>query len=737
MMAIVNSCQQRKRGLCMRRFDQSDRQLCEQFQNTEWLLDSGVSPEELVHCYQELMDHPKGYSKAILKARTFDLIARKARIAVDKTDIFQDKLFSGDLMKRQRGIWQWAVKTKYLPEETAETKKAWDAFGAFLADTDFGHTSPNTRLLLHVGFIGLLERVEMASQRHGLSEKQLDFYESCKIVLRAMMAVAQRLAKAIRPYSEENYEALSHIAEGAPKNSYEAMQLLVLYFFLHEYVAGTRVRTLGRLDVLLYPFYHDDLRNGTYTKAEIKEMLKFFLHKFWSAWVPSDLPFCLGGMDADGNDVTNEVSYLIVETYNELNIYSPKIHIRVSEQTPPEFIKLVLSCIRGGNSSFVFVNDRIGIKSLMDAGISEREARDFVPIGCYEPAVWGVEIGCTGNGGVNLAKAVELVFTGGKDFRSGEPLGIQTGVISSFEAFLEAVKQQIRFMTDRAVNYIVELEKHYDEINPDPILSCQYEHSVQTGVDVYEGGAKYNNSSLYFYSIASLTDAICAVKRLVFEEKRLSFDALGEILKNNWAGQEKLRAKAKSLPEKYGNNHSAADAIAVEMSNFVASLVNNRSNGRGGVFKAALFSIDFCFFTGSKTMATPDGRLAGEPLSKNLCAVTGMDRRGITALINSVTKMDHSKFSTGSVLDVVLHPSAVYGDDGLDAFYNILMTYFQKGGFAMHGNVFQSEDLKKAQKEPEKYKNLQVRVCGWNAYFVNLSKAEQDAFIRQAENAAL
>ncbi len=385
----------------------------------------------------------------------------------------------------------------------------------------------------------------------------------------------------------------------------------------------------------------------------------------------------------------------------------------------------------------MFVNDRIGIKSLMDVGITEQDARDYVPIGCYEPAVWGVEIGCTGNGGVNLAKAVELVFTNGIDLGSGEPCGIQTGKITSYEGFAEAVKQQIRFLTDRAVNYIVELEKHYGEINPDPILSCQYDHSVETGVDVYEGGAKYNNSSMYFYSIASLTDAVCAVKKLVFEEKRLSFDALGEILKANWAGQDKLRAIAKTLPEKYGNNHPAADAIAVEMSDFVAGLVNNRPNGRGGVFKAALFSTDFCFATGSKTMATPDGRLAGEPLSKNLCAVPGMDRNGITGLINSVTQMDHSKFSTGSVLDVVLHPSAVSGEDGLDAFYCILMTYFKKGGFAMHGNVFLADDSKKAQKDPEKYKNLQVRVCGWNAYFINLSRAEQDAFICQAENAAL
>ena len=207
-----------------------------------------------------------------------------------------------------------------------------------------------------------------------------------------------------------------------------------------------------------------------------------------------------------------------------------------------------------------------------------------------------------------------------------------------------------------------------------------------------------------------------------------------DILKKNWEGSGKFRALVKRMPAKYGNNNPVADAIAVEVSDFVADLVNNRPNGRGGVFKAALFSIDHCFSLGARTMATPDGRMAGDPLSKNLCATTAMDRNGITALINSVTKMDHSKFPTGSVLDIVLHPTVVAGEEGLPAFYAILKTYFYKGGFAIHGNVMHAEELRKAQENPEQYKNLQVRVCGCNAYFVNLSKEEQDAFIEQAEN---
>lgn len=716
----------------VKEFDTLRSNLETQFQTPDWIWSSGLDTEALEAKLPEI--EAAFSSKAIIKAEVFALIAREAMLAVDKEDIFQDKLAGKGILRRQRVRWEKDVKGRCMPEEEAQNRSAWSEYGLYKANSDYSHTSPNTRLMLAVGFPGLLHRVEKAAAKPGLTQKQQDFYRSCTIVLEAIILAAKRLAHAVKPYNEDNSKALMRIATGAPETIYDAMQLLVLYFFFHDYIGGTRVRTLGRLDVLLYPFYKKDLENGTYTKADIKEMLKFFLHKFWSAKVPYDLPFCLGGMDQQGHDVTNELSYLIVETYNELDIYSPKIHIRVTDGTPADFVKLVLACIRGGNSGFVFINDAIAIRGLLGVGIEEKDVWDYVPIGCYEPAVWGMELGCTGCGGINLAKAVELVFTNGYDLASGVRCGLQTGTIDSYPRFLAAVKEQIAYLTEQATGYVVKSEGYYGDINPDPLLSCQYDRSVETGIDVYEGGAKYNNSSMAFYSIASVTDAICAVKKLVFDSKIFTFDQLGQMLRCNWEGYEKARAAARKLPEKYGNHNETADTVAAELAHFCASLVNNKPNGRGGVFKASIYTIDHCFKTGLKTMATPDGRLAGQPLSKNLCAVTGMDKKGITALIHSVTKLDMTEFPNGSVLDVVLHPSAIAGEDGLTAFYSILLTYFKKGGFALHGNVFRAEDLKKAQTDPEKYKNLQVRVCGWNAYFVNLSKEEQDAFILQAEN---
>ena len=701
-----------------------------QFADPNWIAGSGLSVDEL---NKEVLNiEGAEASRAIIKAKTLSLLTSRARLAVDTDDIFQDKFDCAGIMAEQRERWAHDVKYGLLAEDSEIADFAKECC-LYTADGDYGHTSPNTTLMLSVGLTGLLEQVELASSAAGLTEKQKDFYTSCKIALGALITAAKRLSDAVRPYNEENADALASIASGAPKNIYEAMQLIILYFFVHEYVGATRVRTLGRLDMLLMPFYERDIASGRYTKEEIKDMLRYFLNKFWVAKVPFDLPFCLGGIDKDGRDVTSDMTYLIAQTYDELNIYSPKIHIRVADSTPRDFVKLILSFIRGGNSSFVFVNDNIGIESLKRVGIDESDARNYVPIGCYEPAVWGVELGCTGNGGLNLPKVIEIMLCGGREFTSGRACGIEMPKPESFDQFIAAYKEQVKHLTEEATSYIKKIEEHYGEINPDPLLSCQYENSVAVGVDLYEGGAKYNSSSFYFYFIASAIDSLCAIKKLVYDEQVCTLTQMSDILKNNWVGHEKLRARALRLEEKYGNNDPVADALTREISSFCADLVNNKPNARGGVFKAAMFSIDFGFPYGKQTMATPDGRRLGDPLSKNLCASYGMDRCGITALINSVCQIDHASLPTGSVLDIVVHPSSVMGEDGLDAFYGILMTYFKKGGFAMHGNVFSAEKLRAAQQNPEKYKNLQVRVCGWNVYFVNLSKEEQNAFIRQAE----
>lgn len=717
----------------MKSFDGTRASLREQYKNIPWLRESGLTEDALRSACEQLREENPEENHALLKAQIFALICEQGRIAIDPEDLFQEKLQGRGILTRLRSLWEKEIVDAKLSAVQAEMEYAWETCGAYKGFGDYGHCSPDSSALLELGFPGLLSRMEQYARREGLTRKQLDFYESCRIMLRACIRVLQRLSEASAGVNPESAAVLQALTCRPPETFREALQLMVVYFYLHEYIGGTRIRTLGRLDAMLEPYYRRDLALGRYSREEMLEMLKFFLNKFWVMDVPFGLPFCIGGTDRNGREITNDVSRLIVEAYTCVNVHSPKIHVRISDKTPPDFLKQILRAIRDGFSSFVFIGDETGIESLRRVGIEEEDARDFTPIGCYEPAVWGKEIGCTGNGRVNLPKAVELVCCGGQDHATGLRLIPAPGVIGSFGDFTAAVKDAICFMTERSMDFIRGIEPYYGVINPDPLLSVQYRESVVQGLDVYDNGAKYNNSSLKFMGIATLIDAMMAVKALVFDEKAVTFPELCGILRDNWQTSPKLRLRAKRLPCKYGNGDRETDALSREMADFCASLVNGKANARGGVFKAALFSIDTCFVGGSRTMATPDGRLAGDPVSKNLCASIGADKKGVTALIRSVTAMDHAAFPNGSVLDVVLHPSAVSGEDGLEAFYGMVKTYFSLGGFALHGNVFDADTLRAARDDPETYANLQVRVCGWNAYFVNLTPPEQEAFIRQAE----
>ena len=703
------------------------------YENIRWIPETGL-PQEALAAGVRAIGEDETLPKAIRKAKMFAFILEHAQLAIDKEDIFQDKLSGEGLMNAFTWRWNEEVSRQNIPQSLLHERGIAGTCGVYSANPDYGHISPNTEALVTLGIPGLLKRIRDTRAAKGtLTEEQRVFYDSCECVLSAMCGFFLRLADAVREENPLSAECLAHLSAGAPANLYEALALIELYYVLHERIAGARVRTLGRLDAALYPLYCHDLEAGTFTEDEIFDLWRYFLNKIWSAKVPFDQPFMIGGSDGNGTELTSRLTYTILEAYDSLHIYSPKLHVRISEHTPKEFVLRVLRCIRGGNSSFLLLNEEKAIEGLVRIGIDAEDAKKAVLIGCYESAVGGMEIPCTGNGAVNLAKAVIYVFTRGVEPSNGIQIGPDTGVPETFEEFVSAVKRQISHLISCALSCIRAFEPLYPQIYPDPILSSQMDACVERGVDAYSAGAKYNNSSLNAMGIATLTDSVCAVKKLVYEEKRLTLSALGAILASDWENAEELRADILRLPEKYGNNNKYADDIMRTFSDWISKEITGKPNGRGGVFKAGLYSIDHCFTWGEKTQATPDGRHAGEMLSKNLCAVTCMDKNGITAVIQSAAKIDHGGYPNGTVLDIVLHPTTVAGEDGLQAFYGLVNAYFRLGGFAVHGNVFDAAVLRDAQEHPERYQTLQVRLCGWNVYFVNLTRQEQDDFIRRTD----
>jgi formate C-acetyltransferase len=375
-------------------------------------------------------------------------------------------------------------------------------------------------------------------------------------------------------------------------------------------------------------------------------------------------------------------------------------------------------------------------RALESYGVPKEEAYNFEISGCYESRAFGDE-SSTSVAYVNAVKPLMLVLYNGFDTVINEQLGEKTGALEEFSTF-EKLKEAFLIQWKKLILDSLRISNEmYDPylgtINPSVMYTATIEKSLEKGVDGYSKGVTYNNTHILNCGFASMVDSLMAVKYLVYDQKLITLSKLKNALEANWQGYEKIRAKALTCPHKYANNDPVSDEFAGKMAKFFADTVNSQRNGRGGVCKAIMHSARQYIEQGRLTGATPDGRLAGTELSKNASPSVGMDKSGVTALINSALMLDPASYRESFCVDVMLHPSAVSGEDGLSAMRALLYTYMKGGGMSMQFNVFDAEMLKDARQNPEKYKNLQVRVCGWNVLWNNLSAKEQDAYIQRAE----
>ena len=730
-------------------FDKVRGHLEKQYLEPRYDASSGLSIDELMDNAKQYLAEHKEEPRIVQKANIFSLVLSQGQIEVDEKDWFADRLNHGDLLIKIRREWHLEVEEKHLTKEKQINVQASEK-GSFIAELDVGHTSPDWSCILRYGPLGLRERArqarKLAESEQKLTEEKRAFYEAVDIVYSAVIKFIRRLSVQAEkmgrehPQEQERMEKVAHslyaISERPPQTLHEALQLAYIYHELQE-MEGENVRSMGGFDSLYYPYYANDLKMGRLTRDQAKELIQFFFFKFFAKTqgLLMGKNFYFGGQNPDGTDRINDLSYAAYEAYEELATVDPKLSVRVHSKTPDAFLRKVANCIRSGLNSMVLANDEVTIPTMLKHGKTPEDAYNYLLIGCYEPAVAGKEISCSMAITLNMAKSVELALYNGMDPLSGEQIGIQTGEAKAFrcfEDFYAAYKKQLAYQTKTAINITKTFEKYWPVVNPSPLLSGTMTECIQQGRDVSAGGAKYNNSGCMCCSFASTVDSLFAIKTLVFEQKLCSLEELQKLLKEDWKSNEQLRLIAQTRLEKWGNNYEQVDKLGRTLADFMASIVNGEPNNRGGQFAAALFSIDFCHKYGLLTGALPDGRRAYQPLSKNLGAVTAMDKEGVTALINSVTKLDFTQFPDGSVLDIMLHPTAVQGEDGLNALVSLIRTYFGQGGFAIQFNIFDVNTLLDAQKHPERYANLQVRVCGWNVYFVNLSTAEQEEFIKSA-----
>ncbi len=694
-------------------------------QNPAWT--EGPTGEELDQKMLEIENEAPGRSRRLLKADMMSWILRNGAIASEEHGVYADRLrHEGAILRVQK---RWIAdettrgKLGRLVSEAAngQNAKLWEA------RLDTSHTCPDWERILRLGITGLSG--EIKKKRKDCPDNE--FYQAAEMIYDGISDYLKRLI-ALRPdapYSVFLRELLLH----APATTPEALELMLLYYMLQDGLEQTYVRSFGHLDLLLWSFYQEDLKSGRYSKEEFCEYLKCFFARISAMDHPNNVPICLGSDPA-----VYELTELIRETYDSMGIYCPKIQIRVHDRIPEEFLLHVMNSIRSGRSSYVFVNDRSVIPALTALGIRPEDAASYIPVGCYEPNAFG-EVPNTCAGNVNMTKCVLLAMNNGRDPKDGIRLGVEVGeaeAIESYEAFEAAVLREVDFCIRTVMDEINAYEEIYIQMNPASLFSSTMASCVERGLDAYEGGAIYSNTSINMMGLADITDALCAIKHKVYEENELTLSEFRKILKNNWEDAELLRKSIRTACPRFGNGDPEADALAEKIAAFSAERINGAPAARGGVFRMGLFSIDVAFTDGLATSASPDGRFFGDPLSKNLCATVGSDRKGPTALLNTVSRLTRCGVPNGAVLDLVLHPSAVKGEPGLQSMLTLLKVFEKNGGQCLQMNIFDTATLREAQAFPEKYETLQVRVCGWNARFTRLSRTEQDVFIAQAENSA-
>ena len=566
--------------------------------------------------------------------------------------------------------------------------------------------------------------------------------------------LARRLAKKEsnikrRRDLEKITDVCTRVPAHAPRDFWEALQH---YWFTH---LGVIIElnpwdafNPGRLDQHLYPFYEKGLADGTLTKEEAKELLQAFWIKFNNQPAPPKVgvtaeesatytDFALintGGVKADGADAVNELSYLILDVVEEMRLTQPSSMVQISKKTPDRFLKRAVEIIRTGfGQPSVFNTDEI-IQELLRQGKLVEDARNGGASGCVETGAFGKESYIL-TGYFNMPKVLEITLNNGLDPRTGKKIGLETGdpaELSSFDELFEAFRKQLNYFVDIKIKGNNIIERLYAERLPVPFLSLLIADCIAKGKDYNDGGARYNTNYIQGVGLGTTTDSLTAIKYNVFDKRHVTMKELLEILKVDFNRYENFRQRLLNKTPKYGNDEDYADQFMKAIFEVYFDAIDGRPNTKGGHYRINLLPTTVHIYFGKVVGATPDGRKAREPLSEGVSPVQGADRKGPTAVIKSVAKIDHVR-TGGTLLNQKFTPQLLADETGIDKLAQLIRTFFKLDGHHMQFNVISSDMLRDAQKHPERYRNLIVRVAGYSDYFVDLGVDLQNEIIKRTE----
>ncbi|MDL2263203.1 glycyl radical protein [Synergistaceae bacterium OttesenSCG-928-I11] len=570
--------------------------------------------------------------------------------------------------------------------------------------------------------------------------------------------LAEKMAKEERdPARKAELEKIADVCRWvpahAPRDFWEAVQM---YWFVHlgtiTELNGWDAMSPGHLDQHLAPFYERGLADGTLDREKAKELVSCFWIKVNNTPAPPKVGVTaaesgtyndftninLAGLKRDGSDGSSEVTLIVLEVLDELRLLQPQCNVQVSARTPDSVLRAAGRVIRHGMGYPSLFNADVIVQEQMRVGKTLEDAREGGTSGCIETGAAGKEAYLL-HGYLNTPKVLELALNNGVDPMTGKQVSIQTGDPKNFKTFddlYEAFEKQLDYVVTTKVEVDNYLRSRYAEFFPATFLSVVIRDCIQNGKDYYNGGPRYNSDYIQCTGIGTITDSLSAIKKHVYDEGKVSLDALVDATNKNWEGNEALRLTVWNKTPFYGNDDDYADDIMQRVYTSLFDTIDGRQSILGPTYHINMLSTTCHNYFGQKTAATANGRFKGMPISDGTSPSHGADRNGPTAVVKSMGKMDQVK-SGGTLLNQRFLPSVLAGDEGLAGLVNLVRTYFKLGGHHIQFNVVDEATLRDAQKNPEQYKGLLVRVAGYSDYFVDLDDYHQEEIIARTAQEAI
>ncbi|MFC2036878.1 glycyl radical protein [Chloroflexota bacterium] len=632
-----------------------------------------------------------------------------------------------------------------------------------------GHILPDVAGWLRLGVRGLRATVNAARQRsEARTEEKQIHYDAALIALQAAQEFMMRYAQLALDLAGQTGNSLRQqqlkriagtcewVSERPPRDFWEALQAVWFLFVLLQIESNASSFSPGRLDQYLLPFLERDLGAGRLTLPEAQALLECLWLKFneivllrssssarYFAGFPIGFNVVLGGQLADGadgriqRDATNLLSYMCLRAQADLGLTQPNLSIRIHRESPQDFLLAASSVISQGSGMPQVFNDEVIVPGQRDRGVARDDALNYAVVGCVELSTPGKALGWSDAAMFNMARLLELALFGGKDPQSGQQIGLETPVLDHLDSFeqLEAVyAQQMAHFLPLMVKGCNVVDTIHGEVLPSPFLSLVIDDCIVRGLDVTAGGAHYNFSGVQGVQVANVADSLAAIRQAVFDEKWLDAGEMMSALRHNYEGRELLRQRLLNHVPKFGNDDDRVDSLAEKWADRYSELVAGHATVRGGTYQPGFYTVSAHVPMGANVGATPDGRHAGEPLADGgISPSAGRDRRGPTAVLRSVGKINLQLASNGTLLNMKFLPTFFDGERALAKFVTLLRGFCNLKIPHVQFNVVSGATLREAQLYPERYRHLVVRVAGYSAYFTELDKTLQDEIIGRTE----